>query len=469
MTAILFFDDWHLAYHRNMVRKIGRPTLVDEGIYEDNDVDLSWAYPSVYKDESTGVWKCLYQGVREPYRFIPLIAESMDGIRWSPADLSDRVHLPNRECKHQLFICDRWHEWSPAYFDHHADNEAERIKSLSILRRPEGLGYEALLATSHDGIHWDTTEQTRWHPRAGDPIVSAVWNEYRQSYVLFGRPVENDRRISVFETADWKSFTEPELCLQCDALDTPCAEAYGMPVFRYEHLFIGLLWIYHTEPEVNDLHKFFQGKVDCQLAYSYNGWHFQRTLREPFIGNNAPGHHGSGCIYPTAVLQDGMGGLRIYASASKGEHASFSRGPQGNQSAILCYELRKDGFIYFESMGGAGEIGTRILYWFGGEAEVNVAAPHGMAQAQVTDSEGMVLPGYEFENSIPFQGDSVAWQPAWSTGATLAALEKRLLRIQVRLSNGRLYAIKGRFSVKMLLEARQHITTGAISPARPGF
>jgi len=469
MAAILFFDDWHLAYRWNMIRKIGRPILVEEGTYEDNDVDLGWAYPSVYQDQSTGMWKCLYQGVREPYRFIPLLAESVDGVHWSPANLSDRVHLPNRECPHQLYICERWHEWSPAFYDFRADDGNERIKGLSILRRPEGPGYEALLATSSDGIHWDTSKQVKWHPRAGDPIVSAVWNEYRHSWVLFGRPMENDRRISVFETTDWRSFSEPELCLQPDAMDTPCAEAYGMPIFRYEHLFIGFLWLYHTVPGVDGLHKFYRGKVDCQLAYSYNGWHFQRTLRDTFVGNNAPGEHGAGCVYPTTIQKDEMGGIRIYASSSKGEHASFARGMNENQSAILLYQLRADGFVYLEPEGGIGEISTRILYWLGGEAEINVAAPHGMVQVQVTNAEGVILPGYEFENTLPFQGDALAWRPAWSTGASLAALEKRLLRIQIRLSSGRIYAIKGNFEVKMLLEARQHLAMGLTTPARPGF
>jgi len=57
-----------------------------------------------------------------------------------------------------------------------------------------------------------------------------------------------------------------------------------MPILQYEQLFVGLLWVYHTDPKVDGTNKYLLGKIDCQLAYSYDGWHFQRTVREPFGG-----------------------------------------------------------------------------------------------------------------------------------------------------------------------------------------
>ena len=169
------------------------------------------------------------------------------------------------------------------------------------------------------------------------------------------RPALNDRRIAVRETRDWRTFGPLELALQEDTLDTPCAELYGMPVIPYEHLFVGLLWVYHTDPAVNAEHKYLLGRIDCQLAYSHNGWHFQRTVREPFLANGPPGEHGSGCVYPYSVVPDGPDGdtLRIYSSAAKGEHAQIRMDPASRQGAILLHTLF--GIIPAAAAGGAGE------------------------------------------------------------------------------------------------------------------
>ena len=67
--------------------------------------------------------------------------------------------------------------------------------------------------------------------------------------MLTTRPEGGDRRISVSETRDWESFTTPELALQCDPLDAPLTQIYGMPVIPYEGTYIGLVWLFHCIPE----------------------------------------------------------------------------------------------------------------------------------------------------------------------------------------------------------------------------
>jgi hypothetical protein len=94
---------------------------------------------------------------------------------------------------------------------------------------------------------------------------------------------------------DWRSFSKPEITLQADALDSPVALLYGMPMLAYDGYFVGFLWVFHTDPNavtsapLSDVarfsgdvaerdHKGYLGRIDCQLAYSSNGWHFQRGL-----------------------------------------------------------------------------------------------------------------------------------------------------------------------------------------------
>ncbi len=97
--------------------------------------------------------------------------------------------------------------------------------------------------------------------------------------------------------------------------------------------------------------------MDCQLTYSQNGRHFQRVLRESFLGSDDPGAPGSGCIYPTSVITMLDGSLRIYAGASCEEHGYNSPG----KASIIAYELRKNGFVFLKSAGGKGVIGTSPL------------------------------------------------------------------------------------------------------------
>lgn len=469
MFTLLFFDDWYLSVRQNLARRVGQPKQNHEGTFEDPHADVSWGYPSVFQDPATGHWRCLYQGEPQFGLHLPLMIESEDGVHWQVPDLSQTIDLSPRHTPHQLFGREHFQEWSPSFVDPNAKGTDQWIKGLVVERSAGPISDSARLLTSGDGIHWNTQDGIRWHPYVGDPIATAFWNPYRQSYVLTARPTLNDRRVAVLETRDWKQFTAPELALQPDALDTPCAEAYGMPVFQYEHMFIGLLWVYHTTPVVDAKHKYVTGKIDCYLSYSYNGWHFQRTVRDPFIPNADPDQHGAGCIYTSSMIVNNPSAIRLYSSSSKGEHAVARGGKDAHQSALLLHELRPDGFVYLEPEGGRGELLTRLLLWEGGEAKINVNAPYGEARVQIMDSEGEIIEGYEFENCQPFTGDDLAWQPTWQNGRTLSALANQIIRIGVRLTNGRLYALRGEFEIRMLGEARNFLDNGIKMPRRLGF
>ena len=483
MYTLLFFDDWHLHSRTNLQRRVGSPKLIEEATFHDPHVDVAWGFPTVLWDEESGKWRCYYQGelAERGKCKVPLMAESEDGVRWEIPDLSDRVDLPNREAPHQVYA-GHMHEWCHVYDDPNAHGTDQRFKSLAS--RPAGpLSVESFLLASPDGLCWHAVENVRWHPTGVDPGQFIFWNPYRQSYVLSIRPYVGDRRQAICETTDWKTFTEPELALQPDALDTPSALFYGMPVVPYDQMFIGMLWVYHTDPSVYRRDKFLtgrlqmqqgddisriMGKVDCQLVYSINGWHFQRSLREPFIPNGAPGEPGSGCIYPSSVVPH-ADVLRIYSSASQGEHAQLRNDPASRQSAITLHEMRKDGFIYLEPPGGTGEFTTKWMLWDRGELSINVSAPHGELLVQVMDTYNEPLEGYSYEECAPFTGDSQSWSPRWRDGRGMAALRGRIVRLGVRLANGRIYAMRGEFEFKTMCEAHLYMRTGVRPPSRPAF
>ena len=232
-----------------------------------------------------------------------------------------------------------------------------------------------------------------------------------------------------------------------------------MPVFPYAHLFVGFLWIYHTTPVVGGS-KFIGGKVDCQLAYSYNGWHFQRCQRLPFLPHAAPGEPGYGCIYPSSlVIADDV--IRIYSSASESEHAQLLSEPERGEGSLLLHELRLDGFVYLEPAGGPGSLTTRSLYLSGDRLTINVQAPHGRLRMQVTGPDSRPLDGYGYADCAAFTGDSQAWEPVWSGGRTIGALKGQVIRLEAELFNGRLYALRGDLRPATSSGVRDWQATGA--------
>ena len=454
MTTILFFDDQPLDRMDNVARRVGNPELIPESVYIDPDVNTHFGNPIVFQDEASGKWRLIYEGrnAREPNS--KLMAESDDGIHWSPRDTTKELDLPDRKHAHQILPIEGDGRLN-SYIDLRAD-PAERVKSLVGREDP-------YMIVSSDGLHW-TRREAKWHHIAPpDPPTLVFWNDVRQSYVLTTRPEGGDRRVCVSETKDWETYSVPELALQCDSLDAPLTQIYAMPVIPYEGIYIGFVWLFHCIPEPPN--KYLGGHMDCQLAYSLNGWHFQRGPREPFVPNGPPGSPDSGVVYPYCMIPQEDGSLRIYASACTMEHGNT---PEGDTGSIIAYSLRRDGFVYMESTGGNGVVGTRQIYWRGGEAQLNVQSQGGDVRVQVTDIPRRLaftayppvtpLDGYSFDDCEPFSGDDTAWTPTWKGGKTLADLSGQAIRLDVQLNSARLYAIRGDF---VQMSNRQHRTFSA--------
>jgi len=61
---------------------------------------------------------------------------------------------------------------------------------------------------------------------------------------------------------------------------------------------------------------------------------------------------------------------------------------------------------------------------------------------------------------MPFRLPMIRLSSAlWTNGKTMAALAGQIVRIGVRLTNGRIYAIKGEFESKTVVEARKIINS----------
>jgi hypothetical protein len=442
---------------------------VPEATFRDPAGYLSFAYPSVFPNKRDGGWRMLYQTfLPDPENpavckhILHTVADSDDGVVWEIPDLTEKVPVSDRLLPNQVETVppERVGEWGPCYFDAREPDPDRRIKGFVCKGHGPGTGIkDSWIVTSPDGMTWEQHPELLWHPYGSDPAVCAFWNRYRGSYVLMIRPNNGDRRVAVIETRDWRQFSKVELALAADALDPDLAEIYGMPTFPYGDMFVGLLWLYRVPPVSKQHGKFIGGKIDCQLAYSYDGWHFQRGLRDSLIPNAAPGEPGSGCILPSSMTDCGDE-IRFYSCVTRSEHAIFDPqvGPAG--SAVLMHRLRPDGFVYLESNGGEAALATRALLVDGPELTLNVAAPDGEVAVAITDADGNAIPGYDFDDAVPARVDDLAWQPLWKGGAQFDGLQGRAVRLHLRLSSGRLYAISGDFRKLTAKEGMRYMRFG---------
>jgi hypothetical protein len=166
---------------------------------------------------------------------------------------------------------------------------------------------------------------------------------------------------------------------------------YGVPVYPYEDLYIGLLRRLHTDPNEGGQHKRL-GYVNGGTSYGYDGWGFNRTFREPFVPRTPHGEQGRGGIHPSTLLGDPESKIRIYSVRRRG-HFQSTTGPD---ATLLPHTQRLDGFIYLESDAGTGYLMTGRLRFSGPSLRLNACGPHRLVCVQLSDADGTPIPGFTF-------------------------------------------------------------------------
>jgi hypothetical protein len=284
-----------------------------------------------------------------------------------------------------------------------------------------------------------------WHP---EPPIFGFYNHGLGRHMMTVRPGWGDRRVCIQSTEDFRTWSGPELLLQPDPNDAGLIELYAMPVFPYEGQYVGLVWVFHCEnAEPTRGYNRFVGPLDCQLAYSFDGVRFVRGLRRPFIPVNQPGEHGCGGIEPSClVVTDDE--IRIYSSGSKVQHGkNFPARKAGLEDfeAILLHTLRKDGFMYLKSRGSWASFLTKPMVLFDGRLTVNAEAPYGEVHHQLTNVASEPIEGFTFDDCRALApGDALDHELTWR-GKPADELVGKVLRLEVKFRDARLYAFRGRF------------------------
>ena len=303
-------------------------------------------------------------------------------------------------------------------------------------------GESVSVAFSPDGLHWTKYEGNPELTRSSDTHMLLGWDDLHQKYVAYPRPTTREgdasRRIGRSTSDDFEHWTEIEEVLRPDGQDPPAMEFYGMPVFKYEGLYLGLLWAYHTPPEeVGDPSKTRNAAtIEVQLASSRDGISWERAGgRKPFIPNGPPGSIDAGVIYTAKepVIVDDE--IWFYYSAMPGEHSV-----RGNSGPICLAKLRLDGFVSMDAEDDTGTLVTKPFRCEGGPLTINAAARGGMVGVAVLDESGIQYRGYSRQECALFDGDSTSHRVTWRENSSLEELKGKDIMFKFYLRNASLYA-----------------------------
>ncbi|MBR0457923.1 MAG: hypothetical protein IJJ26_01680 [Victivallales bacterium] len=441
MYKHLFFDDQRLFVRQGLHREYGVPEQV--GTFQDPNLTspYGWCYAlrgldgNIHLLYNGFVWDENHNAI---HGFGAAISE--DGIHFQPRNTAQASGFDNPLVPNQILPpSPQGSEIAVVLEDPQASPE-ERYKMLfcdNAKLQAESRIQDRVL-TSPDLFRWHPKEGACWNPVGTEPITGAFYNPAAKAFTILTRPDWGQRRVAITDTSDWMHFSPLELCLQCDSLDEPLAEVYGMPAMEYDGWFIGFPLLFSGFPQ-GIFNKYSSGEMRVQLAYSLNGHHWQRSLHVPFLEGDMLPDGPWKMTFISSVLREKSGSLLLYVCASHKQHGTPPAQMIGN-AAIQILRLRQDGFIRLVTHGDTpGVLALRDTLWKGGPLRINLQAKHATCAIYEYNTNGEKA-WLSHEDCIPFQGDSTQWTPQWRKGS-LDELQGKLLNIEVRLQNGALYSI----------------------------
>ena len=468
----LFIDDYIIEETRGIVRTLNQPAK-----YAGNPVMIPlypWEgrlalYGTVWRDPKEGQFRMWYQGYGgmaipqmgaansdSPWRGFDAsnllytigYATSKDGVFWNRPNLGLVEYKGSRD--NNLVLLDA--AFANVIKDTHDPDPTRLYKSLFFeARDPDGtpnMGDGVSIAFSPDGLRWQKYEGNPVIERSSDTHMLLGWDDLHDKYVAYCRPSvhggNKTRRIGRSVSDDFVNWTDPKDVLVPDDEDPPGLEFYGMPVFKYEGLYLGQLWAYHARPEEPQIR--FAATIDVQLAVSRDGIAWQRVSdRKPFIPNGPPGSIDAGEVW-TAREPVVMGDeLWFYYSPGDSEH-----GITGRSGPICLAKLRLDGFVSVDAGDEMGALVTKPFRCDGGQLTINAAARGGSVAVAVLDEQGVQHKGYARIDCALFDGDSVRHNVTWRENVSLESLRGHVIRLKFYLRNAHLYS----FAVRQVAASR---------------
>ena len=396
----------------------------------------------------TQIWNYPESGSSADRDFHAVYYESEDGITWQRPCLQQHGYEGSTD--NNLLDLGPFMPASVSVFrmpERHWDRG--RLGMVMAGLRDEPLGpddhrMEQFLYFSNDGITWRQPTDNFFRGRC-DCAQPLLWNPERQVYMYYRRMTVNAkeiRRIAYTESPDLEQWTQPRVVIGTDELDA--LYLYGMPVSRYQNMYLGLLQSLYDHPEYDRMKVPKSHEVDIQLAWSCDGIQWERHPERPIFIPTGPLRRGSpdwGMIYAMNDIIDVGDRAHVYYCGTEGLHTSVC---PDKQRHICLGTVRRDGFVSLDAPR-EGWAMTAPLQCPGGRLHINATtAMDGVIQVAIREGEGVRDGEWPAEWSLDcatsFSGDAIDHEVGWEGQADLAPWQGKTIRLEFRMVRASLYS-----------------------------
>lgn len=416
--------------------------------------NVQWGMPyshGAWWDPKDKLFKLWYLGgIKANY------ATSRDGIKWDKPNLDVvpgtnivvNEHVPGSE-SHTVWL------------DHNERDPAKRFKMWTgVLRNFRGVpGNNAVsqLRFSPDGIHWT---KPVWESGLIRDRTTVFYNPFRKVWVhsiklrptelrAGERPLAYARSRAYYEAPDvltpWDS-SRVVPWIGADKLDLNRNSTIGRQVLEgqhlynldavaYESLMLGAITIYHDDGD-GPYGKWHHN--DVVMAFSRDGFHWDRRNREPFMG---AGDDRNGWNWTNI---QSTGGICLVVADQLYFYCSGRNNRIGTTGLAI---LRRDGFASMDAGDEPGELITRPVKFSGRHLFVN-AKVGGELRVEVLQEDlsdfhnraPKTIGAFTNANCQPVRGDSTLQRVTWKGAKDLSELAGRTVRFKFTLMRGSLYS-----------------------------
>jgi hypothetical protein len=421
-----------------------RPGLVPE---TPADGILTGGYSTLLRDGGKfRLYYESYQSVTSDEEAKICCAESEDGITWRKPDLGIIEFRGNRR---NNIVYEAGHGGT-VFIDPGAP-AAERYKLVHVNRVPlqeyQGRQINSAVfgAISPDGLHWSRLPEPVMR-HTSDTQSVAVRDVHTGRYVCYVRGWEprtragyGGRRVVMrSESADFRSFPEPETVLAMGPEDPPDADIYTnayQPWPGAANAHIMMPAVYHRAID----------QVDVHFAISRDGRRWHRPLRDAWIPAGEPGSGLEGTLYAGVGLTPAGGGnwmfpLARYELTHNANRPEYFKGRR--RGGLWLARIREDGVMGL-CAETQGECWTQPATFAESRLLLNCWATRGgRVDVEIAGVDGKPFPGFSLADCDGLEGDHL-WSPMrWRGNENTGSLAGKPVRLRFSLTRTRLYAFR---------------------------
>jgi hypothetical protein len=317
-------------------------------------------------------------------------------------------------------------------------------------RARRGLG----LATSPDGINWKI-KNSFVTDSICDGDTHFMYDPKGDRFVLYGRTkVRSEKLLKAWEGknySDWAqknywgrvvarvespdmihwNHTKPKkapVVMSADEKDEAGTEIYSMMVFPYESVYIGLIQIFHNQPD--------QSHLDFQLAVSRDTIHFERVGdRTTFLpcGGIGEWDRFNNSIATNPPIRVGNE-LRFYYGGRSYRHGPYNGDDNGViEGGIGLATIPIDRFVSLSGSYNNANFVTKPLLIKNKNFYLNANSKFGKIKVEILNLDNQVI-----AKSVVLQSDELKQQIEWEEGNIPGGNQP--VRLRFSLENAHLYS-----------------------------